>query len=68
MRIDDAVRGAVDGEWRTSREIWDRHGYGAETSTSKQLNVLFEIGFLERDTQPRPNGPFAYVYRTKGAR
>lgn len=63
MWLDDAVRKAVDGEWRTSREIWTRHGYGAETSTSKQLNILAELGQIERETRPVPGTGFAYVYR-----
>lgn len=64
MWLDDAVRKAVDGEWRTQREIWLRHGYGAEGSTRKHLDVLVEMGIVERDARKIPSG-YAYVYRSK---
>lgn len=65
MMLDHACREAVDNEWHTSREIWIRHGYGAEVTTSRHLKTLADLGEIEQNIKPLSNGGYAYLYRKK---
>ncbi|MDE2101671.1 MAG: hypothetical protein KGL39_30775 [Patescibacteria group bacterium] len=55
---------ALDGEWRTAREVHARLGVWAQTSVRNMLRDLARAEIIETTTTTTPSG-FVWLYRTK---
>lgn len=62
--IDDKAMAAVDGEWRTARDIYEIIGEEAPTTARAALARLADAGRIERRYEPHQNGKIAF-YRLK---
>lgn len=65
LTIDDKALAAVDGEWRTAREIFACVGEGAISSFRCAMARLADTGMVDRRSDPHPSGEVAR-YRACG--
>jgi hypothetical protein len=66
LTIDDKALAAVDGEWRTAREIFAVVDEGAPVSVRHALVRLADAGLVDRRSDPHHSGEIAR-YRICGA-
>lgn len=66
--IDDKALAAVDGEWRTARDIFDLVREGAFSTTRLALTRFAGDGRIDRRYEPYPRGGGEIAwYRACGA-
>jgi predicted transcriptional regulator len=63
--ISDKALAAVDGEWRTAREIFARIDEGAPVTVKTTLVRLAEAGLVERRYDPHRNQEIARYRRVE---